>query len=164
MTGLGIRRILTSDLKRSVETARALAEMDGLDLIERKELRERTFGELEGSHYTVLRAWFDDQARLQRLPEHKLRPPGGESLADVWKRLEPIARDLFRSREDTAIFSHGGSCGLLMARLLKAPIEVSRSFRFSNCAITELKRRPDDIFQLMRVNCKGHLCGISDGE
>ncbi len=164
LAGLGIRRIISSDLQRSVETARPLAEIDGLELIERRELRERTFGELEGRHYTVLRAWFDDQARLQRLPEHKLRPPGGESLADVWKRLEPITRDLFRTREDTAIFSHGGSCGLLMARLLKAPIEVSRSFRFPNCAITELKRRPDDVFQLMRVNCSRHLCGIAEGE
>ncbi len=161
---LGVKRILSSDLMRSMQTAQPLADALNLPIASRRELRERTFGELEGRHYTVLRAWFDDQAKARKLPHHKLRPKGGESLADVWTRLDPIIKDLFRSREDTAIFSHGGSCGLLMARLLKANIEVASSFRFPNCAITELKRRPDDVFQLMRVNCASHLKGLAEEE
>ncbi|MES1228474.1 MAG: histidine phosphatase family protein [Armatimonadota bacterium] len=157
LRGLGIRRIYTSDLKRCVQTATPLSQQMGIPLLVRDVLRERTFGILEGKHYTEIRAWFQAEARLQKKPEYELRPEGAESLKDVWKRVAPMERELDRTNDSTVIFSHGGTCGLLLGRLIKANVETGRSFRFENASVTELIRRPDGFFQLLRYNDTTHL-------
>lgn len=157
LRGLGIRRVYSSDLQRCVQTATPLARDLGVSPLVRDTLRERTFGMLEGKHYTEIRTWFQTEARSQKKPEWELRPDGAESLKDVWKRVAPVERELERTNENSVVFSHGGTCGLLLGRLIKANVETGRSFRFENASITELIRRPDGFFQLLRYNDTTHL-------
>ena len=159
LVSIGPRRILSSNLKRCVQTARPLAEAAGVEVVEREALRERTFGVLEGKHYTDLRFWFQAEARAQGLTEFELRPDGGESVKDVWKRLAPVDREINRGTETTVVVAHGGTCALLLARLVNATVESSRSFRFDNASVTELVRRPDGHWQLIRYNDTRHLAG-----
>lgn len=155
-----VHRVIASDLERCIQTARPTADLTECDLEERTELRERAFGILEGQHYTVLRAWFDGEMRDRKLEWHETRPDGGESLEDVWNRCDPLMVELAKESEDTVIFSHGGTLGLMLCQLLRADIRVARSFRFGNCSITELKRRPDGIWQLVRFADQSHLRGL----
>lgn len=157
LAGLSVRRIYSSDLKRCVQTATPLSQLLSCQILVRDTLRERTFGILEGKHYTEIRAWFQAEMRNQKKPEHELRPEGAESLKDVWKRVTPIEKELQRTNDNTVIFSHGGTCGLLLGRLIKGNVETARSFRFENASITELIRRPDGFYQLLRYNDTGHL-------
>ena len=157
MRSVGIRRVFSSDLKRCVQTATPLAQALGVPIQIRETLRERTFGILEGKHYTEIRAWFHMESRLRKKPEHELRPEGAESLKDVWKRVAPVEREIERMNENTILFTHGGTCGLLLGRLIKANVETGRSFRFENASVTELIRRPDGFFQLLRYNDTSHL-------
>ncbi|MBS1707372.1 MAG: histidine phosphatase family protein [Armatimonadetes bacterium] len=153
----GARRILSSDLKRCVATAKPLATALNLEITQREALRERTFGVLEGKHYTDLRFWFQAESRAQGLSEFELRPDNGESVKDVWKRLTPIDREINRGSDHAVVIAHGGTCALLLARLVNATVESSRSFRFENASITELVRRPDGFWQLLRYNDTRHL-------
>ncbi len=155
-----IRRIFSSDLNRCLQTARPLAESLGIEVEPRPVLRERTFGVLEGQHYTALRAWFQGEARAQGLTEFELRPDDGESVKDVWRRLEAFEKELKRVHENSVVIMHGGSCGILMARLMRANVESSRSLRFENAAVNELIRRPDGFWQLLRYNDGSHLHGL----
>ena len=94
---------------------------------------------------------------MQGLEPFEIRPEGGESLKDVWKRLGKIHRTLERESRNVALFTHGGTCGLLLARLIRSQVATASSFRFENGAITELRRRPDGIFQLIRFADTSHL-------
>lgn len=157
-----IRKIICSDLARCVQTATPLSETLNLEIDRRTDLRERTFGTLEGAHYTEIRAFFTAEARVQEIPEHDIRPDDGESIRDVWNRLQKLQRQLDRAEHDTVIFGHGGTTGVLLARLIQGNVASARSFRFENASITELIRRPDGIWQLLRFADTSHLSSLRE--
>jgi 2,3-bisphosphoglycerate-dependent phosphoglycerate mutase len=152
-----ISKVYSSDLRRCVETADAFAGPLGMMVEAREDLRERTFGQLEGAHYTEIRAWFNGESRQRGLGEHEIRPDGGESLKDVWNRLAKFNRLIDRSRENALVVTHGGTGGLLMARLMRGTVQTAKSFRLENTGITELIRRPDGYWQLLRFTDTRHL-------
>ncbi|HYF00177.1 MAG TPA: histidine phosphatase family protein, partial [Planctomycetota bacterium] len=85
---LPLDRILTSDLARAYQTAEAVAHATGVSLEVRPELRERGFGEWEGSPFADVGAWILARAQSDGIPFLECRPPGGEAFADVWTRLD----------------------------------------------------------------------------
>lgn len=148
-------RILSSDLTRCVQTATPLADRLGITIEARGDLRERTFGEWEGRVYEEVREglW----ALSPEWPEGA-RPPQGESIEDVWGRLEVVAEEIRQATAPLMVVAHGGANALLLARLLHAPIRTARSFSFPNCAVTVLDRRPDGDFVLRGLATMDHLC------
>ena len=58
---------------------------------------------------------------------------------------------------NTLVVAHGGVCSLLLTQLIRGDLDTARAFRFHNCAITELMRRPDRSFQLIQFNNAFHL-------
>jgi broad specificity phosphatase PhoE len=158
-----LHRVLSSDLLRCQQTAIPTATLTENAVELRTELRERTFGVLEGQHYTVLRAYIEGEIRDKGLARWDVRPDKGESLSDVWERVTPIIELIDSSEEDMAIFSHGGTCSILLSRLLRAPLETTLCFRFENASVTELRRRPGGGWQLLRYSDQGHL-GIYEDE
>lgn len=152
-----VHRVLSSDLKRCLQTAQPTADLTELAVDTRRELRERSFGVLEGQHYTVLRAYFDGENRARQIPRHEVRPEGGESVVDVWRRVKPVVQEIERLKEDTVIFSHGGTIALLLAQMLKANVETALGFKFDNASVTEVKRLPTGIWQMVRYNDSRHL-------
>ena len=75
----------------------------------------------------------------------------------TWERIRPITDRLHHEPANTLIVSHGGTSSLLLSQLIRGEIETARAFRFHNCAVTELHRRPDGTFQLIRFNDTSHL-------
>ena len=108
-----IGRIYASPLERAIATARPTAAAKGLDIIVRLELIEIDFGALQGIPKG------EKPFKLRR--DHLYEPmPGGESLHDVWQRLEGIADDLFADITAgvmPAVVGHYWSNRLLEARL-----------------------------------------------
>ncbi|MCA0359699.1 MAG: histidine phosphatase family protein [Armatimonadetes bacterium] len=162
LASTGAQRVYTSDLQRSVHTANPIAEALGVPLTVRDDLRERTFGTLEGAHYTEIRAWFAAECRARNLMEHEIRPDGGESLRDVWHRLAKFQKSLDKIRDSAVVVSHGGTLGLLLARLLRGSVQTARGFRFENASVTEVIRRPDGTWQLLRYADTSHLHEVHD--
>ncbi len=158
-----LSRVLSSDLTRCRQTAEPTAALTENTLELRAELRERTFGKLEGQHFTVLRAFIEGEIRDKGIARWDVKPEGGESLTDVWNRLDPIVDLIQTSEEDMAVFSHGGTCAVLLARLLDAKIETALCFRFENASVSELRRRPGGGWQLLSYSDQTHL-GIFDEE
>lgn len=157
-----IAKVYTSDLKRCVETAGPVAVRLGIELEARCDLRERTFGELEGAHYTDIRTWFAAETRARGLGEHEIRPERGESMKDVWNRLGRFHRLIDRSRDNLMVVTHGGTGGLLMSRLIRGTVQTAKSFRLENASVTELIRRPDGYWQVLRLSDTRHLSGHED--
>jgi broad specificity phosphatase PhoE len=150
-------RIISSDLQRAWMTATPVAEAHGLEIEQRRELRERGFGDWEGQPFEVIAQRFIELELKTGAPREELRPPGGESQQDVWDRLEVIAEEIETFHEPTLVVTHGMACSLLLARILRGSPFTSRSFRFDNTGITTVARRPDAGFYLLDYNNASHL-------
>ena len=153
-----VGRVLSSDLLRSAETARPVAAACGAELDILPELRERHMGGWEGLLYEDL--WERARVLAGDAPAYTVRPPEGESFADVWDRLDPVAARIRSACEDLAVVTHGGAAALLMAKLMRGTLDTSRGFRFLNGSVTELQRRPEGTFMLLRYNDASHLAGL----
>jgi len=152
LAGEGIERILTSDLGRCRQTIDPLVQATGIEPEIRLDLRERTFGAMEGEDFFKLHTWMREEAVRLGLPDWEVRPPGGESMADVSARLKDIEQEIRNETQTLAVVSHGGALAQLLTRLLKGSPETARAFRFSNCGVTVLSRRPDGSLLLDKFN------------
>jgi broad specificity phosphatase PhoE len=155
--GVIVDRVLSSDLARSVETATPLAKAVGAPLNLNKDFRERCFGEWEGLMFSEVTARLNERAKAMGITNQEVRPPGGESFLDVWKRLDSVYEMLAASDDTTVVVSHGGALSLLLAKLIKGTLDTCRTFRFANTGVTELQRRPDGLFLMVRYSDSSHL-------
>jgi broad specificity phosphatase PhoE len=142
---LGPLKTLTSDLVRAHQTARAITKRWNQEPESWPELRERSFGEWEGQPFSAF------QAALAA-DYYALVPPGGESFQMTWDRVHQAATRLRTADEDVIVVTHGGTAGMLLAHLLGGSLETGRAFRFGNASVTELHRRPDQSFVMVRYN------------
>lgn len=157
---LPVQRILTSDLKRAFQTADAIAKTTGITPEVTPKLRERGFGEWEGQNFAEIGIRFGFEADFKGVTRNEITPPGGESYVEVWTRVQSIVEDVRKSKIDTAIVAHGGTCSLLLAMFLGGDVSLSNGFRFSNACINELEPRPDGGLRLVRYNDISHLAGL----
>ncbi|GII05231.1 histidine phosphatase family protein [Planobispora takensis] len=111
--------IVSSNLERASETARALARVTGLDVAVDEDLRERGGGEWEGlTREEISAGWPREFAAWEA--------PGGEDVADVAKRVSSaITRWADRIDPDglLVVVSHGAAIRLGIARLMGLPQE-----------------------------------------
>lgn len=132
--------IATSPLQRALAVARAIAAPHGLPVEILPELTELDVGITEGLTYPEIR---------QRFPEFfaawsgddptSVCMPGGESLAHLAARLEPLAADLIHGPERVlVIVSHNFTLRVLVCLLLGIPIVNFRNFRVDLASVTTI--------------------------
>ena len=102
--GLGVERILASDLRRSRDAGEAIGAMLGLPLTIDPRWRELNFGDWDGLASSAVdpdafgRFWEDPYANP---------PPGGERWLDLVRRVSAAMADL--APVPTLVVAHGGS-------------------------------------------------------
>ena len=111
LAGREFERVLVSPLKRAVETC----ELAGLgDVAERRdELVEIDYGEMEGLTTAEIR----ETTPGWTVWTHG--SPGGESVDDAGRRVDPIVEELVAADGDVAVFAHGHILRILAARWLE---------------------------------------------
>ena len=94
--------VVSSDLSRAHDTARAIADALGIECSTDVRLRERALGVLEGLPRRELRALEPEAfaAWMSKAPDAFV-PPDGETVADVDARLRAFFIDIYRA--------HGGA-------------------------------------------------------
>jgi len=112
--------VLTSPLQRAAETC-LLAELD-VAAIERGELREWDYGHYEG--LTTI------DIRLERPGWTVSRDgvPGGETLAEVGRRVDRVIEEVHSIEGDVALFAHDHLLRILAARWLGLDPAAGRLF------------------------------------
>jgi phosphoserine phosphatase len=117
LAGEEIAAVYSSDLSRSVATARAIAELHGLEVSLDPDLREVDQGEWTGLHVDEIgRRW----PHLWGENRHHTVRPGGEGPADVRKRaLAALSRIVeHHPRSSVVVVSHGATIRWLSAEVL----------------------------------------------
>ena len=127
--------IVSSDLRRALDTATALGERSGVSVSVDTRLRETHLGDWQGlTHLDV-----DDVApgaRLAWRDDARWAPHGGESRVDVAERSMPLVDELSAQLDDwgsehtgdssdrpVVLVAHGGLIAALTAALLDLPVD-----------------------------------------
>lgn len=118
LAGSGATAVVSSDLRRAVETARPIAGRLGLVLRTELRLRERSLGSLEGGPSSALVTavtGYDDR----RVVDLDARAPGGESLRELSTRASEWLDEVRTAPPDSVFVAvtHGGFLRVLWACL-----------------------------------------------
>lgn len=125
---LSLHRILCSDLMRSHETARIIAEQR-IEIVQPLAgLREIDLGAWDGLAIDEVRCRYPGEYRKRGEEPVAYRTPGGESFADLADRVIPLFEEIVRSMSgNVVIVGHAGVNRVILCHVLGLPLE--RLFR-----------------------------------
>ncbi len=138
--------IVSSDLRRALDTATELGNHAGLEVAIDPRLRETHLGEWQGlDHRQVDSAAPGARAAWRR--DARMAPPGGENRVQVAARGVPVITELL-DRPDwqdrpVVLVAHGGLIAAVTAALLGLPVESWPAFGgLGNCSWVQLSAYP----------------------
>lgn len=156
-----IDAVYSSDLIRAVETAQEANKLWNLPHFIRPELREISFGDMEGMTDEDIAVTFQEFKKEQARMEQDLPYPGGECAADVIKRAMPVFEEIASSGfHNVAVVTHGGVIRTMVAAFLHMEPKDYRLLGNSleNCSITEVRwLEAAKRFTVERFNDYAHL-------
>jgi broad specificity phosphatase PhoE len=145
---LPIRRIVTSDLARAVETASVIGQRLDLSLDGDASLRERDFGAAQGLPLSALATdWSGIEG--ERVVDADVRPPGGESLREFGERVHRFFERLAQHEAeveaggegDVLVVTHGGVVRVALAQCDKVPVTAMSWGPVPNAGLWSLSSR-----------------------
>jgi probable phosphoglycerate mutase len=153
LAALGVERILSSDYARARMTAERVSARADIPVEIEPLLRERNFGDVRGRPYSELPS---------DLFGPTYEPPGGETWADFFARVEAAWERVERAARETggnlAVVTHGLVCAAFADRYLARPAAVPLPRSWGNTSLTIAEsRRP---WTVLTVNCTAHLEGL----
>ncbi len=123
--------IVSSDLRRALDTAVCLGERSGMPVVVDTRLRETHLGDWQGKTHLEVDA-VAPGARLAWRDNARWAPHGGESRVDVAARSMPLVAELIAAQTEWAVdeperpvvlVAHGGLIAALTAALLGLPVD-----------------------------------------
>lgn len=123
--------IVSSDLRRALDTAVSLGERSGVPVEVDARLRETHLGDWQGMTHVEVDAAAPG-ARLAWRNDARWAPHGGESRVDVAARGMPLMKELVSSQSEwgsddperpVVLVAHGGLIAALTAALLELPVD-----------------------------------------
>jgi len=147
LAGEPLSAIYASDLQRAHTTARAIAEATGAPLVPEPALRERSFGELEGSTFAEIEAELPEQARRWRQRDPHFAPEGGETLVQLRERIATTTHRLAAQHTGglVVLVAHGGVLDVLYRLATGQELQAPRTWQLANAAINRLLWTPEGL-------------------
>lgn len=154
----GIAAVYASDLTRAVETALAVGEGSGQDIVTDSGLRERHFGEFEGFTWREIEQRWPAQSERWRKRDLDFAPEGGETLRQFYERCVATATRLAAAHpgETIAVVAHGGVMDCLYRAASRIDLQAPRSWQLGNASINRLLFTPEG-FMLVGWSDSSHL-------
>ena len=144
LKGLNFSALYSSDLMRARETAQiasALLEGEPLSLLLEPRLREIDVGHFSGKNWREIHADFPEYYESLRADPWGTRRPGGESMADLYARVQNALLELSErhSGERVLIFTHGGVVRVAVSLALGGGLQdVWARLSIENTSITRM--------------------------
>lgn len=128
LAGLSLDGLLTSPLRRTAETAAAIARHTRLAVTVEPRLREQDYGAWEGlTGSEVESRGGEERRRFERwMADPRQAPPGGESLTGVGLRMAALIEELaaHHGGGSWVLVSHVGPIKALLCDALGMPLEA----------------------------------------
>ena len=159
LEALPITAILSSPLRRALDTAEPIARRRALSVRPDARLREGSFGEWEGLSRQEVQSRSEKDAALLQAWEDDPRsaPPGGESLETVQNRMLELVAELQPECAGSlvALVTHVGPIKALLAAALDVPIPAARRLFLDPGTISVIDWGKIPLIRLF--NSHGHL-------
>lgn len=146
-----VKRIVTSDLSRAVETAQILADAMGADVATDARLRERSYGVWEGM--------LVDARRAEHSVEHERwanglepRVEGYETNAAVRARALAAIEEITADEGTHVVVSHGSTTRVTIGALLGFELGSRAVGNLGNAQWAELQREGEGPWALRSLN------------
>ena len=158
LASAGLDVIVTSPLRRTVQTAQAVAAVTGAAVVTDDGFRETDFGAWEGLTFAEVRERWPAEISAW-LADPDVAPPGGESFTDVSARVtEALDRVLAaRAGQTVLIVSHVTPIKMLVAAALLAPPAALYRMHLDVAALSEIDWYADGPAVLRSFNDTSHL-------
>jgi len=139
-----VDRLISSDLRRTLETARPLGRAVDCDPTPDRRWRERDFGVLQGLSYGELFLGYPEVTLTEvGYTAAEARPEGGESLIEQRDRIIDALTTLvddMDSDETVVVVTHGGPLYLILGWIKNLDIVATiMEQEQGNCAINEIE-------------------------
>jgi broad specificity phosphatase PhoE len=131
--------LYSSPLGRAISTAEAIRETTGLEIVTIDDLREMNYGGWEGKSFLDVRREDEEIYRRWIVDEDCACPAGGESHADVRRRMERAFGSIDSTRP--IVVTHGNAIRVGATALLNVPVMTALQFAQDNAALNVFVRR-----------------------
>lgn len=154
-----IEEVYSSGLTRARQTAQSVADRFGLPVIQVPELNELDYGEWEGISEEVPPVRCPQFYKEWRANPLEMRPPGGETFADLRDRAYPA---LIRIAEENCdreivVVAHKSTNRMLLCCLTGRSINEYKQVPQENAAINVLDVSEDGCITVEQINQVSHL-------
>ena len=155
--GWSLERAYSSDLSRAVDTARSVLQGRSLALKQSANLRERNMGEWARKSLDEVRS----EGLSHRLTDWNGAPPGGESNAQLGKRVLTHLAHLPAISGNTLIVAHGGLIRVVLGLIDGQPYSEIGKTVIQNC-VPHLRELPDDGFHDLLLRHRDAFTSIEE--
>jgi 2,3-bisphosphoglycerate-dependent phosphoglycerate mutase len=158
LEGEDLAAVYSSDLARARETAEAFAGPAGMAVQTDVQLRERSFGRLEGFSFAEVQARWPEEAVRWRQREPGFAVGGGESLLVFQARCVAAITRLAAAHagQAIAVVAHGGVLDVWYRMATHIELTAPRTWMLPNAAVNRLLYSPEG-FTLVGWGDVGHL-------
>ena len=152
-----LSQIIASPLKRTWETARAVAKIKKLPIISEKRILEINHGEWEGKHKDMInKTWPDLYKKWQNFPSN-VQFPKGERFVETQKRVITWWKEFLNgNKNDVLVVTHDGILRIIVAYALHMKLNRIWKFRLQSTSITVVQT-DGTTAQLVELNDAKHL-------
>jgi len=156
-----ISAIYSSDLKRAIETAWAIAEHHGLTINIDPDLREMNQGELEGLSFPKIREDYSHILKNWRESPETLRIPGGESLKELEDRALKVFNKVHKRHpgQTVVVVSHNLTITTMLCKITGVGLKGFLNFNLQ-AACKNVIKYSDGVFEVDVINDVSHLTPI----
>jgi probable phosphoglycerate mutase len=154
----GVDAVVSSPMRRTRQTADAVAGALGLEVREVDGFRECAFGEWEGLTFAEVQEGWPEQL-AGWLGDPTAEPPGGESFTDVRRRVTRARSQLLarHPRQTVLVVTHVTPTKVLVADAVGAPLSALYRMELSPATLTEIQWFESGQASLRRFNDAAHL-------
>lgn len=134
---VSFKAIYSSDLVRAVDTAKALAEREELEIRLLPQLRERNYGIFQGITAAEGAERYPEAYKLYLARDPHYNFETGESMLDFAARVAEGVDWMVRHHtgQTIAAVTHGGVLDILFRKATGRPLSTPRDFKIPNCGL-----------------------------
>lgn len=158
LAGSGLQAVVTSPVRRARQTAQAVADAAGVELVELPGLRETDFGAWEGHTFAEVRERWPDELDAW-LRDTAVPPPGGESFDATALRVRQARDEVIRRYPGgtVAVVSHVTPIKTLVRLALEAPPQALYRLHLDLACLSTVQWYSDGPALVRGLNDTHHL-------
>lgn len=154
LAAVSFDHVITSSLKRSVESARIILKESNVKTTVYNELSEIDFGLWEGLHYTEVQNRYPKEWMLWSEDWMNFQVPDGESFRMFYSRVKACFEQILQQNKDETVLivAHAGTLKIIATLLLGLRPEDYWCFSFENGSFSMFEVH-DKLAVVRYINC-----------